>query len=77
LALILSKREETKELRNIEEYVKSLRIDVDKRLTDLKAELDEVQQKAAKKVVERPLLALGVAFAVGMAIGIALANTRD
>ena len=77
MALILSKREETKELRNIEEYVKSLRIDVDKRLTDLKAELDEVQQKAAKKVVERPLLALGVAFAVGMAIGIALANTRD
>ena len=73
----MSRQEETKELRNIEEYIKSLRTDVDKRLTDLKAEMDEVQQKAAKKVMERPLLALGVAFAVGMAIGIALANSRD
>jgi ElaB/YqjD/DUF883 family membrane-anchored ribosome-binding protein len=73
----LSKQEEVKELKNIEEYVKSLRTDVDRRLTDLKAEVDDIQQKAAKKVVERPLLALGVAFAVGMAIGIALANARD
>jgi ElaB/YqjD/DUF883 family membrane-anchored ribosome-binding protein len=73
----LSKKAETKELRNVEEYMKSLRTDVDRRLTDLKAEVDDIQQKAAKKVVERPLLALGVAFAVGMAIGIALANARD
>jgi ElaB/YqjD/DUF883 family membrane-anchored ribosome-binding protein len=64
-------------MKDIQEYMKSLRTDVDKRLTDLKVELDDVQQKAAKKVVERPLLALGVAFAVGMAIGIALANSRD
>jgi ElaB/YqjD/DUF883 family membrane-anchored ribosome-binding protein len=64
-------------MKDLQEYMKSLRTDVDKRLTDLKAELDDVQQKAAKKVVERPLLALGVAFAVGMAIGIALANARD
>ena len=46
-------------------------------MTDLKAEVDDIQDKAAKKVVERPLLALGVAFAVGMAIGIALANASD
>jgi ElaB/YqjD/DUF883 family membrane-anchored ribosome-binding protein len=57
--------------------MKSLRTDMDKRLTDLKAEVDDIQDKAAKKVVERPLLALGVAFAVGMAIGIALANASD
>jgi len=74
---VLSKQEEAKELRNIEEYIKSLRTDVDKRLGDLKVELDDIQQKAAKKVTERPLLALGVAFAVGMAIGIVLANSRD
>jgi len=65
------------DLKDIQEYMKSLRTDVDQRLTDLKAELDDVQGKAAKKVIERPLLALGVAFAVGMAIGIALANARD
>ena len=74
---VLSKQEEAKELKNIEEYIKSLRTDVDKRLGDLKTEVDDIQQKAAKKVIERPLLALGVAFAVGMAIGIALANSRD
>ena len=65
------------DLKDLQEYMKSLRTDVDKRLTDLKVELDDVQEKAAKKVVERPLLALGVAFAVGMAIGIALANASD
>ena len=65
------------DLKDLQEYMKSLRTDVDKRLTDLKVELDDVQEKAAKKVVERPLLALGVAFAVGMAIGIALANSSD
>jgi len=69
--------QKTPDMKDLQEYMKSLRTDVDKRLTDLKAELDDVQQKAAKKVVERPLLALGVAFAVGMAIGIALANARD
>ena len=51
--------------------------DVDKRLTDLKAEMDDVQKKAAKTLKEQPLLALGVAFVMGMAIGIALANSGD
>ena len=73
----MSKQEESKDLRTIEEYIKSLRTDLDKRLTELKSEMDDVQQKAAKKVTERPLLAIGVAFAVGMAIGIALASSRD
>lgn len=73
----MSKPKEVPELRDIQEYMKSLRTDMDKRLTDLKAEVDDIQDKAAKKVVERPLLALGVAFAVGMAIGIALANASD
>jgi ElaB/YqjD/DUF883 family membrane-anchored ribosome-binding protein len=51
--------------------------DLDKTLTDLKAEMDDVQRKAAKTVREQPLLALGVAFVLGMAIGIALANAGD
>jgi ElaB/YqjD/DUF883 family membrane-anchored ribosome-binding protein len=65
------------DLKDIQEYMKSLQTDMDKRFTDLKAEIDDIQQRAAKKVMERPLLALGVAFAVGMAIGIALANASD
>ena len=61
----------------IPEYMKSLRKDVDSRLTDLKAELDDVQKKAAKKTKERPMLALGIAFVVGVAFGIALAKAGD
>jgi hypothetical protein len=36
--------------------VQALRKDVDKRLTDLKTEMDDVQKKAAKAVKERLLL---------------------
>ena len=68
------KKEDTAE---IPEYMKIIRKDVDKRLTDLKAEMDDIQRKAARTLKEQPLLALGVAFAVGMAIGIALANAGD
>jgi len=73
----LSKSRDMPDLKEIQEYMMSFQTDMDKRFTDLKAEVDDIQQKAAKKVMERPLLALGVAFAVGMAIGIALANAGD
>lgn len=59
------------------QYMKVVKNDLDKRLTDLKAEMDDIQRKAAKTVKEQPLLALGVAFVLGMAIGVALANTGD
>ena len=59
------------------QYVKSIGKDVDARLTDLKSEMDVVQRRAVKKVKEEPLLALGVAFIVGVAVGIALANAGD
>jgi ElaB/YqjD/DUF883 family membrane-anchored ribosome-binding protein len=61
----------------IPRYMKSLRKDVDSRLVDLKSEMDDVQKKAAKTLKERPMLALGIAFVVGMAFGIALANAGD
>jgi ElaB/YqjD/DUF883 family membrane-anchored ribosome-binding protein len=67
----------TEEPSQVPEYMKSLRKDVDRRLTDLKAEMDDVQKKAAKTVQEQPLLALGIAFVMGMAIGIALASAGD
>ena len=62
---------------DVPQYMKSLRKDVDSRLTDLKSEMDEVQKKAAKTMKERPMLALGIAFVVGMALGIALSNAGD
>ena len=75
MASVLPKK--TEESSEVPQYMKSLRKDVDKRLTDLKAEMDDVQKKAAKTVQEQPLLALGIAFVLGMAIGIALASAGD
>jgi len=57
--------------------MQAVRKDIDKRLTDLKAELDDVQKQAVKTVNEKPLLALGVVFMIGVAVGIAIANAGD
>jgi ElaB/YqjD/DUF883 family membrane-anchored ribosome-binding protein len=73
----LSREKELQEMRNIEEYVKNLRKDMDKHLGELKVQVNDLQQKAAKTMTERPMLALGVAFVAGMAIGIALAKSSD
>ena len=62
---------------DVRQYIEVVKKDVDKRLTDLKAELDDVQSKAAKLVKEEPLLALGMAFILGIAVGIAIANAGD
>ena len=50
---------------------------MDTRLVDLKAEVNAAQKRAAKTVAERPVLALGVAFVAGMALGIALSKSSD
>lgn len=76
-ASILAKDKESEELKAIEGEVKDLRKDLDARLADLRGQVKALQQKATKTVAERPLLALGVAFVVGMAFGIALSKSRD
>jgi len=68
---------ELEEMRKIEDYVKDLREDIDKRLSDLSEQIGPVRQRAAKAITKRPFLALGVAFTVGMAIGIAISNLKD
>jgi ElaB/YqjD/DUF883 family membrane-anchored ribosome-binding protein len=65
------------QLRDIEDLVRSLRKDVDMHLIDLKSQLNVAQNKATKTIEERPMLALGVAFIAGMAIGIALSRSSD
>jgi len=57
--------------------VKNLRKDMDKRLEELKVQMNTAQHKATKTVVERPLLALAVAFVAGMAVGVALSKAND
>ena len=71
------RRGETPETRSDESGVKDLKKDMDAELAELKDLVKDAQQKAAKTVAERPLLALGVAFVVGMAIGIALSKSSD
>jgi ElaB/YqjD/DUF883 family membrane-anchored ribosome-binding protein len=73
----LSKDKETQQLGEIEDLVKNLKKDIDANLVDLKAQLNIAQKKATKTVTERPLLALGVAFVAGMAVGIALSKSSD
>jgi ElaB/YqjD/DUF883 family membrane-anchored ribosome-binding protein len=72
----LSEHKET-QLRDIEELVRNLRKDVNMQLIDLKAQLNAAQKRATSEIEERPMLALGVAFIVGMAIGIALPRSSD
>jgi ElaB/YqjD/DUF883 family membrane-anchored ribosome-binding protein len=76
----LSKEKEEKELkqmRKVEDYVKDLRSDIDKRLGDLREQMRPVRHRAAKTITERPLLAVSVAFLVGMAVGVALSKSKD
>jgi ElaB/YqjD/DUF883 family membrane-anchored ribosome-binding protein len=78
--VVLSKEREEKELkemRKVEDYVKDLRKDVDKRFQDLSEQMGPVRRRAAKAMTERPLLALGVAFVIGVVIGVALSKSRD
>jgi len=77
LATSLAKDKEAQEMKAIEEGFKDLRKDLDATLAELKGQVKDLQQKAAKTVTERPLLALGIAFVVGMAFGVALSGSRD
>jgi len=73
----LSKNREAPDAQDVEKYVKELRKDMDKRMDDLKVQMNMLSQRATKTVVERPLLALAVAFVAGMAVGIALSKSSD
>jgi ElaB/YqjD/DUF883 family membrane-anchored ribosome-binding protein len=73
----LSKDKETQQLRDIEDLMKGIRRDVDAALIDVKAQLNAAQKIANRTITERPMLALGVAFIAGMALGIALSRSAD
>ena len=70
-----------KAIQNLEKDIRSLRKDLHLRLHPLPKQIDNLQKDATrhleKTVTERPLLALGVAFALGMAFGIALSASRS
>jgi len=73
--VVLSKEKEDRELKEmlkVEDYVKDLRKDVDKRFSDLREQMGPVKHRASKMIAERPLLALAVVFVLGVAVGVAL-----
>ena len=73
----MTRDKESEEAKAVEEDFKVLKRDLDIGLAEVRDQVKDLQQKAAKTVVERPMLALGVAFVVGMAFGIALSGSRD
>jgi len=73
----LARDKEAEEMRVMEDDFKALKKDLDARYVELREQVKTLQQKPAKTVTERPLLALGVAFVVGMAFGVALSGSRD
>jgi ElaB/YqjD/DUF883 family membrane-anchored ribosome-binding protein len=68
---------EMKEIKAIEGVLKDLRKMLDNYLPQVRNQVKEIQRKTAKATVERPTLAIGVAFLAGMALGIALSRPRD
>ena len=73
----MSKEKEAQELRNMDEHLKLLRKDMDRKLAELRVQVDAVQLKAGKSITKRPMLALGVAFVLGLAVGVALSKSSD
>jgi ElaB/YqjD/DUF883 family membrane-anchored ribosome-binding protein len=70
-------RKELRELNKIEELLNYVRKTLDTRLPQLGDQVKGVQQRATKATSERPMLALGVAFLIGMAVGIAISRRKD
>ncbi len=64
-------------VRDVVDQVKDLRKNMDKNLVEVKGQLRLLQKEATITVKDKPLLALGVAFVVGMAVGIALSKSND
>jgi len=73
----LAKKKDVEEIRAVEEDFQALKKDIDARYVELRTQVKDLQQKATKTVTERPLLALGVAFVVGMAFGVAISGSKD
>lgn len=73
----MSKKEKAQEVRKTQDYVKGLTKDFDKRLSEAKAQVDQVQKKAAETISELPVLAACVAFVAGIALGVALSKARE
>jgi len=73
----LIERKELEEIKaTIDERLNTLTRDMERRITEYRDQMADVRKKTIDTVGERPFLALGVTFALGMRLGIALSGSR-
>lgn len=65
-----------KEKEKIPEVLKQFQEQYDRKLDEVRATVDGLREAGTKTVTERPLLALGVAFVLGLSLAVALARSR-
>jgi ElaB/YqjD/DUF883 family membrane-anchored ribosome-binding protein len=60
----------------VQQGLKTLTNELDKRMTDLRKQVQEVRLGVNKSPTSRQMLCLGVAFVIGLAVGVAISR-RD
>jgi len=73
-------KEEKRGLESVlpEEIRKEIRARVDEVAGELKKKVEEFREKRVKELLEdKTLMAMGIAFAIGLALGVALAKSKE
>ena len=65
-----------KEKERTAEVLRQFQEQYDRKLNELRATVDGLRERGTKTITERPLLALGIAFALGLSLGVALARSK-
>jgi ElaB/YqjD/DUF883 family membrane-anchored ribosome-binding protein len=74
----LIERKDLEEIKaDMDDKLNKLTTDVDTRLREIRDQIPELQKRTAETVAQRPLLALGVAFVLGMTLGLAMSRSKD
>jgi ElaB/YqjD/DUF883 family membrane-anchored ribosome-binding protein len=59
------------------EHAKNLAMNIEPRVEQAKKHVGSLRERGKKAVQERPLLALAIAFVVGLSIGLAIGKSGD
>jgi len=72
-------KEEKRGLESVlpEETVKEIRARVDEVAGELKKKVEEFREKRRELIEDKTLMAMGIAFAIGLALGVALAKSKE
>jgi ElaB/YqjD/DUF883 family membrane-anchored ribosome-binding protein len=72
-------KEEKRGLESVlpEETIKEIRARVDEVAEELKKKVEEFREKRRELIEDKTLMAMGIAFAIGLALGVALARSKE